>query len=991
MLNTRGQAMYPHRRIPYVIFFFSIILFSCGDGDSKTPGTIDNIAPVANAGVDQTVEPAQVVILDAIASSDTDGTIATYSWIETTRTGVTLDDPSSNSPTFEAPSLSETANLQFQVTVTDDDGATSTDDVNITVNPAVGNTVSVARMETSLFLNQLYFEYANRIGEKVWVLGFFGNSQFNKDGMGYLVDNTLHLQVDEVMPHHSFARLNGTLPPDNWQGNLILAYGEINDYATVSGTTIDNPIPLLTVEKYELVNTFIQQNTWNNTLLPPDLAPDNIHPVARQVILTLPQVLSEINLKPKQSMQKNPGTQAQDCDRTVIISGGVNENSNYGRYKDNVVAKYNKMKEFGFTDDQIEIFYNDGGNIDVNGSNIVDEKSDKEKIKAHLEALASSMPASCTLTVFVTDHGTGYNPAKGYRGARPALSGDEASNGALYDENTFIFDARAKTYQISNSFVLDGKQWYFLKEETGEVKLYLRVGDAWEFKGSNANGDNIISETELGGFDLNDDGDTTDADFGYSVEFLESQLSVRRYKSNQWDTDGNGIKDIQLRHDGSRFVVERLENGEWQEMGRDTNGDFFIDIIDGGVDWNLDGDKADQIGFHEGINMWGSEVLWDDEFAESLSPLAEGGKHIMVEMVSCYSGGFLPNIGNLVENIYAGSSEETPHKNRKNGEGNYFAADEMAFLDNLAGIDTDSWNTAASAATLVDDELATSQGATPNVHVHNQTQRYSTESLFEQTTTTDKYRIELDLPDELIGQIYDYEFIFGLQKPRWSSVEFPSGLPTNQTSEDIPGGIKVVSTSPIVEGEILTIKANGMSLSSSDQIRIEFTDINHNRLGYTMANFGDVAEPSVSHQIDDPLEDTYVCNTEELVNDPAVDIVGVNVSRTGNITKIEVALAEPPIGSFEDYSFAVLFQSTGCNALIEMHAGHQQQGLLNSSGFVIPDTEGAANIESNAVTFVCPEGIDLEGTEIYIDTFHTELEGGNTTCDTANLGGAWAF
>lgn len=983
--------MYSHRRVPYVILFFSVILFSCGDGSSSSSNTVDNIAPIANAGVDQTVEPGMNIILAATASADTDGTISTYAWIQTAGLEVTLDDPSSISPSFESPSLSETTNLQFQVTVTDDDGATNTDSLDVTVNSAVDNTVSPSKMETSLFLNQLYFEYANRIGEKVWVLGFFGNSQFNKDGMGYLVENMLHLQVDEELPHHSFARLNGTLPPDNWQGNLILAYGEINDYATISGTTTINPIPLLTIEKYELVNTFVQQNTWNNTLLPPDLAPENIHPVATQEMVTEPLLLAEKDLTQTQRLQKNPGTKAQDCDRTVIISGGVNESSNYGRYKDNVVAKYNKMKEFGFTDDQIEIFYNDGGNIDVNGSNIVDEKSSKEKIKAHLEALASSMPASCTLTVFVTDHGTGHNPAKGYRGARPALSGDEATTGALYDENTFIFDARDKTWQESSAFVFNGEEWFTLKEETGEVSLYLWVDDAWELKGSNVNGDNIISETELGGVDLNGDGDTTDAGFGFLVENLESRLNERVYDTNQWDTDRDGTNDVQLRHDGSRFVVERLEDGEWKEMGRDTNGDFFIDIIDGGVDWNLDGDKADQVGFHEGINMWGREVLWDDEFAESLSPLSVSGKHIMVEMVSCYSGGFLPNIGNLVENIYAGSSEETPHINRKNGEGNYFAADEMAFLDNLDGIDTDSWNTAAAAATLADDELASSQGATPNIHVHKQTQRFSTDSLFEQTSTTDEYRIKLNLPDELIGQIYDYEFVFGLQNPRWSSAEFPTGLPVNQTSESIPGGIKVLSTSPIAEGEILIIKAAGMDLSADNQIRIEFTDINHNRLGYTMANSGSVSEPSASLQVDDPVGDTSVCNTQESVTDPAVDIIGVNINRTGGMTKIEVSMGEPPSESFEDYSFALLFQSMYFSALIEMHAGQQQQGQLNNNGMVIPDTEGVASADNNAVNFMVPEGINLEGALLYIDSFHTEMEGGNTNCDSSTVAEGWTF
>ena len=93
--------MYSHRQIPYVILFFSIILFSCGDGDSSTSETIDNTAPIANAGVDQTVEPAEVVILGASDSSDTDGTIVTYAWIQTTGLDVTLDDPSSISPRSE--------------------------------------------------------------------------------------------------------------------------------------------------------------------------------------------------------------------------------------------------------------------------------------------------------------------------------------------------------------------------------------------------------------------------------------------------------------------------------------------------------------------------------------------------------------------------------------------------------------------------------------------------------------------------------------------------------------------------------------------------------------------------------------------------------------------------------------------------------------------------------------------------------------------------
>jgi len=54
------------------------------------------------------------------------------------------------------------------------------------------------------------------------------------------------------------------------------------------------------------------------------------------------------------------------------------------------------------------------------------------------------MPGSFTLTIFVTDHGIRNNQQQGYVGARPAFTGDEATNGKSHDKNTFKFDARAK-------------------------------------------------------------------------------------------------------------------------------------------------------------------------------------------------------------------------------------------------------------------------------------------------------------------------------------------------------------------------------------------------------------------------------------------------------------------------------------------------------------------------------------------------------------------
>jgi hypothetical protein len=90
-----------------------------------------NLPPVADAGPDRTIvdsggDGQELVTLDAGASSDSDGTIASYEW----REGETVVG------------LVATAEVWLSVgthtltlTVTDDDGATATDSVVITVNP----------------------------------------------------------------------------------------------------------------------------------------------------------------------------------------------------------------------------------------------------------------------------------------------------------------------------------------------------------------------------------------------------------------------------------------------------------------------------------------------------------------------------------------------------------------------------------------------------------------------------------------------------------------------------------------------------------------------------------------------------------------------------------------------------------------------------------------------------------------------------------------
>ena len=94
--------------------------------------------PVADAGDNQSVTEGDPVTLDGTGSSDADGTIVTYQWEQTDGTGtsVTLSGATSDTATFDAPAISSILTLTFRLTVTDNDGFSSTDDTSVTVNPA---------------------------------------------------------------------------------------------------------------------------------------------------------------------------------------------------------------------------------------------------------------------------------------------------------------------------------------------------------------------------------------------------------------------------------------------------------------------------------------------------------------------------------------------------------------------------------------------------------------------------------------------------------------------------------------------------------------------------------------------------------------------------------------------------------------------------------------------------------------------------------------
>jgi len=111
-----------------------ITLAACGGGGSdSTPKQVENQLPSVNAGANQTVNENTEVSLSGSAS-DSDGTIASYSWAQASGTDVTLSTTDSAGTSFMTPEVTSNQVLTFTLTVTDNEGATKSDTITININ-----------------------------------------------------------------------------------------------------------------------------------------------------------------------------------------------------------------------------------------------------------------------------------------------------------------------------------------------------------------------------------------------------------------------------------------------------------------------------------------------------------------------------------------------------------------------------------------------------------------------------------------------------------------------------------------------------------------------------------------------------------------------------------------------------------------------------------------------------------------------------------------
>lgn len=139
------------------------------DGNGRTDSdSVDivvrpvNALPLAEAGDDQSVNGGESVNFIG-SGSDTDGTIVGYSWLQISGSAVTLVDSDTAGASFIAPQLEELSDLIFELTVTDNENASASDTVTITVGSdfALADGINGGRLFSKFWAVETGFDLTN--------------------------------------------------------------------------------------------------------------------------------------------------------------------------------------------------------------------------------------------------------------------------------------------------------------------------------------------------------------------------------------------------------------------------------------------------------------------------------------------------------------------------------------------------------------------------------------------------------------------------------------------------------------------------------------------------------------------------------------------------------------------------------------------------------------------------------------------------------------
>ncbi|MEJ2155870.1 MAG: PKD domain-containing protein [Desulfobacteraceae bacterium] len=97
---------------------------------------VQNQAPVAEAGINQSTQSGTTVLINGSGSYDPEGGALSYHWRQSSGPAVTLSGVNAAQTTFTAPDVSSNTTLSFELVVTDGPGLSDSDTCLVLVSPA---------------------------------------------------------------------------------------------------------------------------------------------------------------------------------------------------------------------------------------------------------------------------------------------------------------------------------------------------------------------------------------------------------------------------------------------------------------------------------------------------------------------------------------------------------------------------------------------------------------------------------------------------------------------------------------------------------------------------------------------------------------------------------------------------------------------------------------------------------------------------------------
>lgn len=195
------------------LFVTSALMSGCGSSDDNTPVEVPNSAPMLSAEFVPVTEKSASTL--SVSASDSDGSIASYLWEQTAGPELELSGVDSAQISFTAPSVTNDTPISFKVTVTDDEGATT----------SVTAETNIERIEN------IYKLAGKVIGEQY--LGANVAATVGEESIEGIVDDTgnfsVELAVDDDVELSSTVKLTASAESTLELASLLPSLSQLSD------------------------------------------------------------------------------------------------------------------------------------------------------------------------------------------------------------------------------------------------------------------------------------------------------------------------------------------------------------------------------------------------------------------------------------------------------------------------------------------------------------------------------------------------------------------------------------------------------------------------------------------------------------------------------------------------------------------------------------------------------------------------------------------